>query len=1037
MEIEADEKTSLEAEAQKEDDALDDKVGSEKGSDAERDETEIEASEKGKVDADDEISKDDDEIRKEELAEVEAAVELKAELDAKEKVEEEKRKIEEEAKTEVANKVKAEEEAEEAKRKEADEELRIRSAYLDWCVEFAKTPDKERIKQFKQNYLMLEGAAKEEGKELKLNGYADYTAVEYQFEMQEKEEAKKKEQEERLKIEQEEAEAAFVAAGGEIDPDPSTEETDGIKLDAAQEEDEDGELFTVSEDRGEAPKTDGTTEELGEWWKQEAGLDESLLKTEDRNFPGMKEGGKSDYMKGKSNKRAATKEQKFDADDPEVRKRVRTAYSGWCKMYKKEPDEARFPKFKSNYLIMEKLAIQQGREVFLNEFADCTPDEYEKASRSKPVAFRPTNKQPTQKVTRIEKKLNPPRVPAKPEPELVRAKTTIYVSRETDDTGVDQAAVIAEVERIAMAKAEEAARRVAQTRLQKLKQGGAEMIQKMKQGSAEMARKISGEERINREREAAKSEFEKRRANTEAEEVAKRLEQVRIQKNLAEERMKREREAAKSELEKRRAKAEADEVANREEQEERIQREREAAKSELEKRREEALRIEAERDASAKADAKIAEENQFRQQFPPRTESTNPFIEKQRLRREREEANEEAESEEDRNSYEAQQREGRRPAFIPKDMSKPRGSDETSGIPEIDSEETQPVVKPPTVKAPNPFQRRPTFTSPPKGSNVSESEDSGFDGYSPTSWQDQSAEETFDANGNLSSESDFENINGHSDQIDGSDSRDQMDTPQNGSGYQIQFSPPMTENVNDSTSLDAEESSNESFNNLPSFVDNSQDTTSNPNSSTEKSEADSVSNYDGSYFMNMPRNSDEAPQSFDYIQNWANSNQDLSKQTDVAPDDPSVGNDISDTSGTWYDGNGTPASSNEPSTNPFTGRSTLMNKGASYLENLSQSDSSSSSDGVNAAVSSAGSAARQELSQQQGSSQPGSTFPERIKAAYRDWCQYYGKEYNESRLATFSSNFLAVERYHRETGVSLILNELADMTSEEFQQNRN
>jgi hypothetical protein len=63
-------------------------------------------------------------------------------------------------------------------------------------------------------------------------------------------------------------------------------------------------------------------------------------------------------------------------------------------------------------------------------------------------------------------------------------------------------------------------------------------------------------------------------------------------------------------------------------------------------------------------------------------------------------------------------------------------------------------------------------------------------------------------------------------------------------------------------------------------------------------------------------------------------------------------------------------------------------------------------------------------------------FPERIQAAYVDWCQYYGKTYNEGRLRIFAANFLAVEKYHRETGVSLILNELADMTSDEFQRRK-
>ena len=109
-----------------------------------------------------------------------------------------------------------------------------------------------------------------------------------------------------------------------------------------------------------------------------------------------------------------------------------------------------------------------------------------------------------------------------------------------------------------------------------------------------------------------------------------------------------------------------------------------------------------------------------------------------------------------------------------------------------------------------------------------------------------------------------------------------------------------------------------------------------------------------------------------------------------------------------------------------------MNKGGSYLDNLSKSGSS-----TNGNNSYDGNSSRQDPMAQDASSQGEEVYPERIKAAYRDWCQYYGKEYNDSRLGTFASNFLAVERYHRETGVSLILNELADMTSEEFQQNKN
>jgi hypothetical protein len=466
--------------------------------------------------------------------------------------------------------------------------------------------------------------------------------------------------------------------------------------------------------------------------------------------------------------------------------------------------------------------------------------------------------------------------------------------------------------------------------------------------------------------------------------------------------------------------------------EQRIEREREAAKSELEKRREEALRIEAERVARAKEKASFEKAEQDRLQ--------RQWEEQQQLRREQDEANKEVESVDQGNRFNSQQREGRTPAFIPKEQFKPRDSDMTSGIPQEANEESQPIVKPPTAKFQNPFQRRPTFTPPTKGSNLSESnEENGYSEYSSNSWQGQGIEEpieeTFDTNRSPSSESEYKNMNGNFDQTDVASSPDQTNTVPNGSAYQIQSpSTSAPDSSNGSQSPNTEETSTGSFNSVPSFVESSQDVTSNPNSSTEK--ADTPSNYDGSYFMNT--NSDEAPPSFDYIQNWVSSNQGVSDQTDQSDEtlnDSSTEND-NNSNGAWFGGNGTPLNTNAPSTGPstnaFAERSGSINKGGNYLENLSKPDSASSSGGVNGGGSYAGNASREVPSQPEAPSQPGNFFPERIKDAYRDWCQYYGKEYNSSRLSTFASNFLAVERYHRETGVSLILNELADMTSEEF-----
>ena len=56
--------------------------------------------------------------------------------------------------------------------------------------------------------------------------------------------------------------------------------------------------------------------------------------------------------------------------------RVRSVYLEWCKENQKEPDEARFPIFFSNFLAMEEYAKESGKEMILNAYADCTEEEY-------------------------------------------------------------------------------------------------------------------------------------------------------------------------------------------------------------------------------------------------------------------------------------------------------------------------------------------------------------------------------------------------------------------------------------------------------------------------------------------------------------------------------------------------------------------------------------------------------------------------------------------------------------------------------------
>jgi hypothetical protein len=65
--------------------------------------------------------------------------------------------------------------------------------------------------------------------------------------------------------------------------------------------------------------------------------------------------------------------------------RVRSAYLEWCKEGGKTADESRFPQFSSNYLAMEEFSSKAGKEMVLNEYADCTEEEYASFS-SKPKA---------------------------------------------------------------------------------------------------------------------------------------------------------------------------------------------------------------------------------------------------------------------------------------------------------------------------------------------------------------------------------------------------------------------------------------------------------------------------------------------------------------------------------------------------------------------------------------------------------------------------------------------------------------------------
>lgn len=69
----------------------------------------------------------------------------------------------------------------------------------------------------------------------------------------------------------------------------------------------------------------------------------------------------------------------IENDDMAREARIRSAYMDWVKEYGKESDEARFKVFYDNFLTMEKFAEESGKEMSLNQYADCTEAEYKAA----------------------------------------------------------------------------------------------------------------------------------------------------------------------------------------------------------------------------------------------------------------------------------------------------------------------------------------------------------------------------------------------------------------------------------------------------------------------------------------------------------------------------------------------------------------------------------------------------------------------------------------------------------------------------------
>ena len=58
--------------------------------------------------------------------------------------------------------------------------------------------------------------------------------------------------------------------------------------------------------------------------------------------------------------------------------------------------------------------------------------------------------------------------------------------------------------------------------------------------------------------------------------------------------------------------------------------------------------------------------------------------------------------------------------------------------------------------------------------------------------------------------------------------------------------------------------------------------------------------------------------------------------------------------------------------------------------------------------------------------------PDRVRKAYLNWCEEFGKTVEEERFEVFRSHFLAIEKHCLETGKEMKLNAWADFTPQEF-----
>jgi hypothetical protein len=79
---------------------------------------------------------------------------------------------------------------------------------------------------------------------------------------------------------------------------------------------------------------------------------------------------------------------------------IRSQYSNWLQKFGKLPDESRYVAFRNNFIAVEEYGVKYGKFYMLNEFADCTEQEFYRKKQG--VAMQPQSGAKPQQVSNVQ-----------------------------------------------------------------------------------------------------------------------------------------------------------------------------------------------------------------------------------------------------------------------------------------------------------------------------------------------------------------------------------------------------------------------------------------------------------------------------------------------------------------------------------------------------------------------------------------------------------------------------------------------------------